>query len=312
MRLADIKEQISRKTIDSDLLIFHLLDDNTFIVRQYIKEISKIKSIEIEYLESVDNINKKKDIFAMFDCPVQKLRVLFCDKFEEKTSCFLKEKNLIIVSKEISDITSMLYESAIVDVPKLKEWQIKDYVYSQLYGVKTTKLDWLIDMYHYDIDRLALECDKFKGFNSTLYDNLFNEFIKDGVFTGASIFTVFSLTDAIMQRDVQKLKAILYEIDDIDAEPMGVVTILLNNFRNMIDIQMTANCTPQTIGMSDKQFYFLSKRIGIYSNNELVRIYKLLTEFDNWVKSGYISTDMLLDYIIVKVMGGFGENSCCR
>ena len=89
MRLADVKEQISRKTINSDLLIFHLLDDNTFIVRQYIKEISKIKNTEIEYLESVDNINKKKDIFAMFDCPVQKLRVLFCDKFEEKTSCFL-------------------------------------------------------------------------------------------------------------------------------------------------------------------------------------------------------------------------------
>ena len=47
-----------------------------------------------------------------------------------------------------------------------------------------------------------------------------------------------------MKRDVNTIRRVLEVIDQIDVEPIGLQKVLLNNFRDVILVQLNINPTP--------------------------------------------------------------------
>ena len=194
-----------------------------------------------------------------------------------------------------------IFNPYIVEMPKLEDWQIKDYVYSRADGISTHKLDWLISICNNDIYRLENELDKIELFNIKERDLLFDVFVDNGMFSDLSNLVVFDLTNAILQKDIKKVNTILEEIKNFDCEPLGVNTILVNSFRNIINIQLTQNPTAEKLGMKGNQFYALKKSCGYYSKEQLIKIYDIITSAEYKMKSGEISNEQLIDYMILNI-----------
>lgn len=294
--IESLKSNIESRKNLSDFYVF-LYSDIDFMPLQYAQEISKINNQSIT-LEELDNLPRK----SFFDVIDNTLYVCFIDEF--KVPQYIPFENSIIICNKIDKDTKALYEDNLVEFPKLEKWQIKDYVYSNCEGVDQKQLDWLIETCRYDIYKLDREISKLNIFDTKVRQSLFNNFKQDGIIGDDSDKTIFDFTDAIIKKDWNKLNSIYQKIEYCDVEPLGVVTILLKNFRNIINIQLGKNPTAESCGLSGKQFYVIKTyNCGLYNREQLIRIYYMLLSIDKYLKTGYLENDNILSYIVTYIYG---------
>ena len=303
MTLQEVKNSIELKAIGDEPIIFQY-EDVPFVADQYIREIAKIKNKSIQYLESIDNIaNGFNDIFGLSDID-DGIRVYKCSDLEKLSEKVKYEKNLYIVVNKIKDkLILQQFESNIVVIPKLEGWQLQDYMYSVAEGIDRKSLDWLINATHGDIYRLENELDKFRLFNETERKYLFEDMRIEGAFSDLSSFNVFNITNAITSRDIESLKNALKEIKSFDAEPLGVVTLLYQGFKKLIQVWMAKQATPENTGLKSNVIYAISKQPRVYNKQQLLSSFLFLAGIDKDLKSGTLC-DMkyLIDYTICRVL----------
>ena len=303
MNLIELKNSIEQKTVGDNLIIF-VYEDVPFIADQYIREISKIKEKKIQYLESIDSIGKNtNDIFGMMELD-DGLKVYRCKEIETLSERIKYESNLFIIVNKIKDKKiEAEFESYIVKIPKLEGWQLKDYMYSVAEGVDRKHLDWLIQASGEDIYRLENELDKFRLFATTEQNYLFNDMLLDGAFVDLSSFNVFNITNAVTSRDYDTLRNALKEIKSFDAEPLGVVTLLYNGFRKLIQVWLAKNPTPENTGLKSGMIYAIKNQPRVFNQKQLLDSFLLLTDIDRMLKTGTLcDIKYLVDYVICRVM----------
>ena len=98
------------------------------------------------------------------------------------------------------------------------------------------------------------------------------------------------------------VKNILETLETMDVEPVGVLTILYKSFKNIIDIQMSSNPTPESLNMSQKQFNAIKYNLGKFTNAELVKIFETLTSIDKKLKSGNLPAENIIEYLLINVL----------
>lgn len=299
-KLELLKKQIEAKKVTDSLIIFNYTD-NDFICVQYIKAIAKIKQKAIYYLESLDSLFQV-NIFGETDYDENALQVFRCVELLELDERIKQKQNLIIVASKIDKSIKETYSEYIYDVPKLESWQIKDYVYSTQQPIAQDKLNLLIDKCHENIYRIDSELSKLNVFSNQEKPSAFNDFVIDGVFSDISKYNIYNLTNAIIKHDINALKLVYIEKDNIDIEPIGVVTLLLNSFRDIIRLQLDPRLTPETSGIAKNKFYAIKYNCGIYSNAKLIEIFKLLCDMDKRIKTGTIDVSRIVDYLIIKIL----------
>ena len=126
--------------------------------------------------------------------------------------------------------------------------------------------------------------------------------VSDGAFSDLSTNTIFSLTTSLMKKDAKTLSEIMPEINNIDINDFGLLTILYNNFLNVVNIQLGINATPQSLGMRPNQFNAIKYNCGHYSSASLVNILKVLSALDKRIKNGEFPVTILKDYLILTVL----------
>lgn len=302
MTLIELKTAIEQKSVSDSLVIF-VYEDVPFIADQYIREISKIKGKKIQYLESIENIARgEADIFGLSDIE-DNLRVYRCKGIEVLSENIQYEKNLFIIANKIKDKKiEAQFENYIVKIPKLESWQLKDYMYSVAEGIDRKNLDWLIAASGEDIYRLENELDKFRLFKGTERKYLFNDMLLDGAFVDLSSFNVFNITNAVTSRDYATLKNALKEIKSFDAEPLGVVKLLYNGFKKLIQVWLAKNPTPENTGLESGMIWVIKNQPRVFNTQQLLDSFLFLTNIDKQLKTGGIDTQWLIDYVICRVM----------
>ena len=303
MTLSELKNSIEQRSVSDNLIIF-VYDDAPFIADQYIREISKIKSKKIQYLESIDGIaSNVNDIFGMSQID-DGLKVYRCKELENLSDSAKYETNLFIITNKIKDKSiESRFENYIVYIPKLEGWQLKDYMYSVAEGIERNNLDWLIAASGEDIYRLENELDKFRLFSETERKYLFNDMLLDGAFSDLSSFNVFNVTNAVTSRDYNTLRDALKEIKSFDAEPLGVVTLLYNGFKKLLQVWLAKNPTPENTGLKSGMIYAIKNQPRVFNKEQLLKSFLLLTSIDKKLKTGTLC-DMknLIDYVICRIM----------
>ena len=300
VELKELKEKILNKSLNFDLLIFKYESD-TWLVNQYINEISKILDLKINYVEDLETLgNVSGDFF--FGGTSNELNVLWLE--ELKTNIPNREdlkKSIIKCNKIDKDIEKEL-SKYIVNFPKLVEWQIRDYAEKQLQGMKADAIQWLCGLIGDDIYRLDNEVDKITIFDEKDRMNIFLALNNDGCYSDLNNFNIFNSINAIVKRDFKTIVGILRIRDTIDLEPVGLVTLLTRQFKNLIDIQMGNNPTPEKLNMNPNQFKAIKYNCGKYSSERLIYIYDLLTGIDYRLKSGLLDNDKIIDYVLCNIM----------
>lgn len=300
MLLEEIKKQIEDSNIKNTFLIFK--GDKSFIARQYYAAIANILKLNIEYIEDITALTSNSfDIFGIEELN-DSLRVYTCDTFNSIDRKLLEQKNIIIICKKIDKETDNIFKEYIIEVSDLVEWQIRDYIYSIVDGVEAKYLDWLISICGNNIDRIQLEVDKLLLFEPGNRQNILQQMVEENAFMDVSNKNIFDFITALVKKDVNALSQIYEDIESIDIEDIGVVTLLYQNFKKYIQVWMQTNPTPETTGLSSKQIWAINKLPKIWSAKDLIDIMTLLTEMDYRLKTGAIPVNMIRDYLVVNLL----------
>lgn len=297
--IESLKNDIEHKTV-SDKVILFVNSENDFISNQYVDAISKLKNMNIEYVSEENLVSDD-----LFSTSYSYLRVYHRAELTNLNLKVLNEKNLILICDKISKELKDKFSDVICEVPKLEDWQIQDYVYSKLDGVDSSKLDELIAICKKDIYRIDREISKIEIFSEKERPYVFDDFMSDGVFSDLTKYSVFDLTNAVVKRDIAKVGEVYGYINNIDVDPMGFLAILTNSFRDVLTLQLDPRLKPEDLYMPKNKFWAIKYNCGFYSNMELIKIYQFITTLDKKVKTGEISTEILIDYIITKILRGF-------
>ena len=187
--------------------------------------------------------------------------------------------------------------------PKIELWHIKDFGYSALEGVPRDKLDWLIKICNNDIYRISNEVDKIKMFSVNEQKYMFDDMVNEGCFSDLSTYNVFNITNAVTGKDINLLHNALREIKNFDAEPLGVVTLLYQGFKKLMQVWLSNNPTPENTGLKSNVIYAINKSPRVYSKQQLLSCFETMTDIDRMLKTGELcEMKYLIDYVVCKVL----------
>ena len=293
MTIKELKTKIEDNSIVINPLILKINDQSSeFVAWQYIYEIANKRNLDIKIIDSY------KDIQSTGFIEDNNLYVLISEEVTES-----KPLNCVILCKKCT------LEEAI-EIPKLKDWQFTDYLLNKVEGLNQADVEWLVQLYTTTYDRAVnLQCgrlendlDKIALFDKSIQPMLFNEMFNNGEFDTISNITMFDLSNAIVNKDYKSVDKVLMVRDYIDLEPgLWLLSILLKSFRNLIGIQI-GNETCEQLGISDKQYYFTKKNlVNKFTNDQLIKIYDMLTNIEYQFKFESLNVDDIIDYIIVKI-----------
>lgn len=283
-----LKKEIENNTLflnNDSFIIFKGKDTSSeFIFDQYYHIYANNNMLNIELIDKLENIYT-----TCFDVKKCNFKIFKTEKLENIPLNF----EGWIYCKSISKEINKQYEDKIVELPKLENWQILDYISSKC-KISVEQASILIDSYK-DLYKLDIESNKLIIFNNNMFNIIEDQLIqKDD-------YALFDLVNSILQRDINKLKLIYSSGLKVDI--FAFMSLLIKNFKNVIDIQLAKNTTAESLGISGKQFWAIKNyNCNKYSREELIYIYDLLTSIDLKIKTGKINTHILQDYIVFKII----------
>ena len=285
MDIKSLKTKIENNDLDDSFMLWKCPSGSELVVSQYLKKIAENKHLVLKYIDSIDEIvgdSFLKDI---------NLYVFLSKKYNEKYN----NNNLIVICEETKNTDAIVF-------PKLEAWQVVDFAKSFLPGVNIEMLNELIKGYSEyqlfisDMEKLAIFDEEDQNY---LVDNLFDQL------SITPTLTVFDLSNALLRHDIKLAREVLKVKDRIDLTPMHLLTILLNNVKKVLDIQLGGNnIKASDLGINDKQFFVIKKyNCGIYSNAKLISIYETLLDIENKFKFKELEVCDIIDYIVCKILG---------
>jgi DNA polymerase III delta subunit len=297
MQLEQLKTQILDGSLRENFFIFKI-EDNDFLANQYIKAISKNK--DLLYIKDLSDLLKSKD--GLLNTQNDYFSIYRCSSFNIIDNYFHSASNLIIVASSVSKEAESEYYYNVVKFPKLEEWHIKEYAYTLGEGISKEELDLFVEDANFNIFRIDNELSKLKYFSPSQRKYLFGQMALEGSFRDISNYSIFSLTKSIQAKDIEAIKKILIKEDSIDIDPISIMSILYQNFRNMILVWLDKNPTPETTGLKSNQIWAIKNIPHNYNKEKLIKILKFLTSLDYKLKSGELPNKNLFSYILVSVL----------
>ena len=284
--IVTFKKSIENNTLllDNDSVYICIGKDITseFVFDQYVHTFADNNSLDIVY---VDDLVSDTSFFGTVETD---LKVYKTDKLEDVATTFVGWIYCRSMDKNVKSTFNN-----IVEIPKLEKWQIIDYI-STKNSIDVNQAEKLYKEYN-DIYKLDIEASKLGLFEQPQFNEL-----SDQLFFRPD-YQIFDLTNAILQRDVNRLK--VYYQQNVDIDTFAFMALLLKNFKQVIDVQLSKNASAESLGISGKQFWAIKKyNCYKYTQAELVYIYKLLTSIDLRIKTGQIDVSTVKDYVIFSII----------
>lgn len=280
-----LKKQIELQDVPSTFMVWVMENEySEIIAKQYLDEICKIRNLEVKRVDSLDEIPDESFIED------NNLYVIKVDKWESD----MTHDNCVVICNKGDGIK----------FPKLEDWMLVDLALAKLPGINRQDIEWLITIYNGNYWRFLNDIDKLSVFDKGSQNIMFNQMIDDHQYDSLSSITIWDLSNSILKKDLKTVKEVLRVIEYVDIDPLGLAKVLLNNFRNILNIQLNPMCKAKDVNMSDKQFFVVKKyNIGYYNRDQLIHIMRVLTNVEYMFKYGELPLSMLIDYLICEILG---------
>lgn len=298
LNLNEVKTDLENNKDIDQFLIFYYEDTTDYIPVQYAKALAHIRNSEILYVNELDEINSSPDPFSE---PTSNLYVYKTDSLERIPAKYL-QNNLIIITPKLLKDAEKEYDEYILRIPKLEEWQIVDYIKTVSPGLTQDEMEWLVRTYKSNMYRVELEVDKLKPFSESARQYIFEDFYVDHVFETLSEYGIFDFTNAIQSKDLQTISNILSDINHIDIEPTGLITLLCANFKKLIKVWLNKNPTPENTGLKSNQIWAINRLSRTYTKEQLVKVFELVSDMERRLKTGEMPEELIIDYLTVKIL----------
>lgn len=313
MNLLELKSSISTKEFQPLYIFF---GPEYVILETYIKKIQTVLNIPIVSSESVLSIYKNLNNKSIFG-NTSKLYVVREDKefltkesvWEELESKLRKQQCYLICKFSSLDTRSKFFKkfsSNITEFVKLSPEVLTKYIKKEI-SLSDKYCHYLCDICGNDYGRILLEVDKIKCYSSQTGCSDEKSFVicgKAGQFYQELSENSFGLVSAVLSRDVDQCYELLDDFTQRKDNPLAMISLLHNNFKNLLQYKLAQDSENilQVTGLTAFQVKTCSANKNKYTTTEIIRILKYIKYCEKSVKSGVLSSDYVLDYLLINIL----------
>ncbi|MEH7885434.1 DNA polymerase III subunit delta [Bacillus sp. JJ1609] len=202
-------------------------------------------------------------------------------------------------------------KAAVIEAKKLTEQELVTWVKERasLSGVEIEKdaIELLLSlagtnlfMLTSEIDKLSLYAGESRSINKEIVDRLTARSLEQNIFT---------LVDKVVHRNVEGALRIYYDLLKQNEEPIKILSVITGQIRLIYQVKELSRkgYGQQQIAGTLKIHPFRVKlaagQAGSFSDEELMRIIKLLADADYQMKTGGMRKEMLIEMILFQING---------
>lgn len=298
INIKDLKLKIENHSYDYPLLILikGTKETTTFLCNQYVNEILSHQP-EVLFMDNVDDIiSERNNIFN------DSQNFIYCvlSEFDNVSETLKRYDGILIVCDKMSAESKRVYDDYVVELPELENWHIKDYITSVSH-LTDDDSNFLIKKCD-SIFRIKNELDKVSIFEEDKHKYIFDLLKSDNFLSDCTDYDVFNLANPIVNKSYSDLMFAWRDAKLFDSDPMLLLSVLINQYKTIIDVFLYPNSTPEICGISPKRFNAIKYYNKNYTKKQLTDVYQFLTDVDRALKMGELSDINLLDYIIINVV----------
>jgi len=305
MDLPELKKCIVNKKIEN----FYMFVGEEFgIMEKYIESISKVLNKPIKRLDSINdliNITKTGNLLKQ-----DFLYVIRDDKNLIKSEAAWKKlktlkKSLILIYSKLDKRGKFYkhFKNDIIEFEKLKTEQLIRYVQKEL-GLKKEYSEDLVSMTGNSYNRLLLEIDKIKNLSDATQckheysyltlkgEDLIYEEPKD---------VIFDFVDAVVTNNKKQAFILYNQLKKLNVANLQALTLLYNNFRNILMVQGSAKPTQEKTGLTGWIIQKTKEKCGFFNIPKLIDILHSIQFIESGIKKGRVDSNIALEYCLLKV-----------
>ena len=222
-----------------------------------------------------------------------------------------KSNNILLIRYSILDKRSKFYKKykdTMTEFETLPDNILYKYTDKMLPKLSDEEIETLIKICGKNYGRILLEIDKIKTYEKETYkttSEALQTLLKDGTITKPLDDVTFEFVDSFLYGNVEKTIKLAHGLKKQVESPLGVLSLLYTNFRNMLLYQglgKDKNNAEEKTGLTKWQIKSVQKNIGGYSNQELQKALETITKAEQGIKTGKIDPEVALDYVILNIL----------
>lgn len=313
MDASTIKSYIQTKTIPH----FLIFTGSEWVIQKiFIDKISEVLGIEKRYVDSISDIYGSLRTRSIFD--ENRLYVIRDDKEiihnekiqEQLQQGLLKDNYLILLLTSPDKRTKFYkaYKDDLCEFQPLKPQILRKYIQKEL-PLSDKAAEKLMEVCENDYGHCLLELDKIKHYMHFIEQHgdldcneVFEQLLADGTIYQPPKDAIFDFVDAILDRKVACFD--LYEqCKAVGEATLVMLSVLYTNAKAVLQVQSCHNNDiAKSTGLSAWQINNARKHLNKYKIGELVKLLRLIREYEKGIKTGVYEEQFVMDYILVKIL----------
>lgn len=309
MTFQELKQNILNGTISDELIIF-VSPENNFLVDAYINEMCALTNKNKNYITSLTDTTESA--LALVMNYAEDLNILVTETFSELHEDYEEFTSCVVVCKAVDKRIVEKVTSYVIEVPKLVEWQIKDYMKAICQGLSELDINWLYEATGKDIYRIENELTKLSLLDTDEQSAVLASMRIDPATDLCAFKPSYILSDALIKNNRAVALDFLTHQQTYKVDPIGLVTMTLNKYKNILLLTYKSGIKEEYLELEKKQIDGIKK----YNTNiPLIRIMKsieFLSSVDSRLKSNPSRLDFvgnkkeaMLEYIVLNTL------ACC-
>lgn len=306
MEIADVKQHI--KTGNFQPVYIFTGEEHT-IMKIYLNMIADKGGYEISYADSLVDLmtgTKTKSLV-----PVHHLYIILDDKEfltnEKMWDKFKGLKDDIVVFYYTTQDKRLKFwkhfKDEVVEFAKLDDRVLMKYIEKEIGSQNEYVMKDLIDACESDYGRILLELDKVKSYTratGVIENGVLENFLSDGTIYRPAYDAIFDFVAAVLKRDTHEAYNLLYQSYAVGEANLTLLSVLYNNIKTLLQVQSAKDY--KSLGLNGFQLKNVLPYRNNYKNGELVKAMRLIRECERGIKTGTMSDDIAVNYVLVNMM----------
>ena len=264
--VVDAMKYIQKPRISDAVRVFIVSDDKLYIKEE-------------KYWESVNNV-----IINGTD-----ILILIYNSIDKRSKFYKHYKDIICEFEKLSDELLFKYISKDIDL-------------------SDDNINKLISLCGGNYNRIRLEEDKIKQYAECMNcdcNTAFTELLDCGVIYEEIGDITFKFTDSILYHNMGDILKYKIQAKKIKEPELLTLSVLFKSLVNIYQVQSLPKNTKdiaKKLNLTPWQIKLAREKSGIYSNEDIIYILKLITKIEQGIKMGKIDSDIAIDYLLINML----------
>lgn len=199
------------------------------------------------------------------------------------------------------------YKDIICEFEKLSDELLFKYISKDI-DLSDDNINKLISLCGGNYNRIRLEEDKIKQYAECMncdYNTAFTELLNCGVIYEEIGDITFRFIDSILYHNMDDILKYKIQAKKIKEPELLTLSVLFKSLVNIYQVQSLPKNTKdiaKKLNLTPWQIKLAREKSGIYSNEDIIYILKLITKLEQGIKMGKIDSAIAIDYLLINML----------